>query len=207
MRLLVCVLLCAGTTGCSDFYEFFGLKSPDQERYERDQLKRFYFEQANVSEPTIDVIEVAAGQTAGTDTEHPRVGVGVKTLGGPAPDSAYSNFVELRVRYVDIPGWEISVLKQRHDNVPLTEVDVSTAAQEDVDANDVFVVPHPWGFYFEFPLPEPLARDLTFFEIFLGFMETDAGPFLEDETGDMEFDDTEPLESILDEIEHVFVPA
>lgn len=163
--------------------------------------------EGDVEEETIDIVGVAAAQTAGTDTEDPRVGIGVRTAGGPAPDSAYSNFVEVRIRYVDIPNWEISVLKQRHDGVPLTEVTGSGGAETDIDLEDVTIVPYPWGFFVEFPYPETFDRDLTIFDIFMGFLGVENGTFLEDELEDVEMEETEPVESILDEIEEVLVPA
>ena len=71
---------------------------------------------------------------------------------------------------------------------------------------DVEIIETPWGFYFEIPRDGWDPPD-TIFEIFLGFLEVDGGTFMEDQTGELEFENTEPVEDILSEIDEVFVPA
>jgi len=195
------------TTGCASEIEWLDLHSPNKDRRERAYLEQYSFDPGNVAEPTIDLVEVAAGQTAATATEAPRVGVGVKTTGGPAPDTAYSNFVELRVKYVENPTWRVTLLKERHNGVDATEIDATGGAEADVDTTGATVVATPWGFYFEFPLDEDVDRDRTTFEIILGFLGVELGEYLEEESGVLEFEDTKPVEDILSEIEEVFVPA
>jgi hypothetical protein len=194
MRVLTVSFLLAVSllsAGCSDFYNFFGIESDEDKRIREESLMRFYAEQSNVPEPTVDIIEVAAGQS------EDRMGVGVKTAGGPAPQTAYSNYVEVRARN---GAQEISVVVQRHDGVDSTIVNGVALA-------DVQYVPTPWGHYIEIPRQEGWDQDLTIFEIFMGFLETDSSPFIQDETGDLEGEETEPVEDILSEIDEVFVPA
>jgi hypothetical protein len=194
MRTLTVILLLVVSllsAGCSDFFSFFGIETDEDKRLKHEALMRWYAEQANAAEPTVDIIEVAAGESSN------RLGVGVKTTGGPAPQAAFSNFVEIRARN---GAEEIRVTVQRHDGVDSTIVN-------GVQLADVTYVQTPWGHYIEIPRQEGWDHDATTFEIFMGFLETESSPFIEDETGDLEGEETEPVEDILSEIDEVFVPA
>ena len=166
-----------------------------------DKILRFITDETfDVTESTIDIEELAVGLE-----ESPlglRMGVGVKTVGGPAPASAYSNFVEVQVTHGD-PPTTVSVTQQRHDGVDDT-LTTGGLAEEDVE-----YVQRPWGHVFIFPAPpESSLRDRsTLIDIFLGFLGEENGGYEEDDVRDFKFKETVPVEDILSEIDEVFVPS
>jgi hypothetical protein len=195
--LLLLLLLAVSSTACSLFPEF----DPEEKQRQAREMQRFYDELADAAEPTVDIEQVAVGQTVVAGTGEERVGIGIKTAGGPAPDTAYSNFVEIQVVNVALQNSMRSIIVQRHDNVDSVIVD-------GLEEEDVVIVQTPWGHYVEFPRGGWNPAD-TVFDIILGFLGEPGGTFIDDELDDgpKQFEDTEPVESILDEITEVFVPA
>lgn len=196
--LFLLLVLAVTGSGCYLFREF----DPEERAREQRELMRWYDAQADAAEATVDLQEAAAGQTVVAGTGEVRVGVGIKTAGGPAPDSAYSNFVEIQVTNVALGNSMRSIVVQRHDGV-------DSVITQGLAEEDLVIVQTPWGHYIEFPRDNAWSPGDMVFDFFLGFLGVEGGTFIDDELdqGPQEFEDTEPVESILDEITEVFVPA
>jgi hypothetical protein len=154
----------------------------------------------DVTEETIDIDQVAVAVAETPDAI--LVGIGVRTVGGPAPQTAFSNYVEVRLEN----GADVrQATKQRHDGADDTLV-------VGFEEADLLYESRPWGHFFVIPVPlewwPPAGLTL---DVETGFLATPDGELELDMPDDGAVDLPEikfaPPDGILDEIESVFVPS
>jgi hypothetical protein len=156
----------------------------------------------DVGEPTVDVDAVVVAAATAENPDEILLGIGVRTVGGPAALTAFSNFIQIKLQN----GPEIrQATVERHDSVDDTIV-------EGFDESGLVYERRPWGHFFVVPVPQAwLPFGSATFDVETGFLATEGSTFEQDtlDAGPASLPEVELIEpeAILDEIEEVIVPA
>jgi hypothetical protein len=156
--------------------------------------------EGDVTEPAVDIVELAIGRTAATPVTPARLGVGIRTAGGASPEGAFSSFVELRCRdgsgTTAAPGHEFRVIHERHDGVERTVTD-------GIAESSVVYRETAWGHILDLPLAAGAGDFLWFCSAFTGMMDEPDGEIVRDTLPETPVTPTTPVADVgamLDEL-------
>jgi hypothetical protein len=155
--------------------------------------------------PTVDITDIAVARS--DDAGGARVGVAIRAAGGPAPGTRNGSSVSLRCRVVsNAPGGsrEFTIFHYAFDNGEDTFVD---GYDRDLAAHGVTYESTPWGHLFTFLVKGSVGEDMVVYCRAQTGTYDDDGGWSSDRTEETMIEVTEPVEDILSEIEHAFVPA